>query len=269
MAPLLAHFGEKVTTQYLSETMNVNDCLLFALAPIGIITAIVAVIRVSGSPRLRAIIGRAKETRGDVEADLMSSTSSDVCELWSGEDVVRVLGKPVLLQLIYNETKAHENDPERIFDLNDGILNFQDQKTKDIFYKSQPKPASQSPVQPTNQDPTLEQSRYSDIERWRARNNPPNLSLNVSIKPITRGRMAIFLVVGFLAQGAVLAFAAVSQYKLRFPKNNSSIPGYAFPVFLLGTATLACGVFLSARVIEASTQETVWEPKNADTTRVV
>lgn len=204
----------------------------------------------------------------------MSSTLSDVCELWSGEDVVRVIGKPVLLQLVYNGTTAHENDPERIFDLNDGILNFQDQKTKDTFYKPQPKPvdqvpakpASQSPVQPTNQDPALEQRRWSDIDRLQARSNPPNLSLNVSIKPITRGRMVIFLIVGFLAQGAVLAFAAVSEYKLRLPKNDSSIPGYAFPVFLLGTATLACGVFPCARVVETSTQETVWEPKNADTT---
>lgn len=293
LAPLLALFGEQVTTQYLSETMDVSDCLLFALAPLGIITAIVAAIRVSGSSKLRAIIGRAKETRGDVEADLMSSTSSDVCELWSGEDVVRVIGKPVLLQLVYNETKAHGNDTERIVDLEDGILNFQDQATKQIFYKPQPKPdnqvpekpdsqslvqpanqgpaqsANQSLVQPTNQDPALEQSRYSDIESWQARNNPPNLSLNVSIKPITRGWMAIYLIVGFLAQGAVLTFAAVSQYKLRLPKNDSFIPSYAFPVFLLGTVTLAGGMFLCARVVETSTQETVWEPKNADTTRVV
>lgn len=67
----------------------------------GIITAIVTAIRVGGSQDFRSLIGRATESRATVEADLMSFTSADVCELWSGKGVVRVLGSPALLQLIY------------------------------------------------------------------------------------------------------------------------------------------------------------------------
>lgn len=267
LAPLLALFGEQVTTQYLSETLNWRDCLLFALAPIGIITAMVAAIRVAGSSMLRSVIGRAKESRGDVEADLMSSTSSDVCELWSGEDVVRVLGSPKLLQLVYVESQAGDKETA-------GIFNFQDTTTRDKFYKKQQKqgdakppranetPAAGGAVQSPPPDPTL----YSDIEKWQARNSPPNLSLNVSIKPIPLWYMVVFLIVGIFVQGAVLVLAAVSQYKLRLPKNNASIPGYAFPVFLIGTVTLAGGMFLCARAIETSTKETTWEPVDPKTT---
>lgn len=270
LAPLLALFGEQVTTQYLSETLNWRDCLLFALAPIGIITAIVAAIRVAGNSMLRSVIGRAKESRGDVEADLMSSTSSDVCELWSGGGVVRVLGSPKLLQLVYVESQAGDKETA-------GIFNFQDTTTQDKFYKKQQKQgdaktpranetlAAGSAVQSPPPDPTL----YSDIEKWQARNSPPNLSLNVSIKPIPLQRMVVFLIVGIFVQGAVLVLAAVSQYKLRLPKNNASIPGYAFPVFLIGTVTLAGGMFLCARAIETSTKETTWEPLDPETTRAV
>lgn len=140
LAPLLALFGEQVTTQYLSETLNWRDCLLFALAPIGIITAMVAAIRVASSSMLRSVIGRAKESRGDVEADLMSSTSSDVCELWSGEDVVRVLGSPKLLQLVYVESQARDKETA-------GIFNFQDTTTRDEFYKKQSKQGDSNPPQ--------------------------------------------------------------------------------------------------------------------------
>lgn len=78
--------GEQVTTPYLSETVNTEECVLSALAPLGITTAIVAAIRVPGSSVLRATIGSAKETRGNVETDSMPSTSLIGC--------VRIVERP-------------------------------------------------------------------------------------------------------------------------------------------------------------------------------
>ena len=75
--------------------------LIFACAPLGIITAMVAAIRVGGPGALQAIIGRARESRGMVEVELMSSTSADVCELWDGKGVVRVLGSSPIIELYY------------------------------------------------------------------------------------------------------------------------------------------------------------------------
>jgi hypothetical protein len=71
------------------------------MAPLGIITAIVGAIRVGGPPWLRAIIGRARENRAAPEVELMSSTSHEVCELWNGEAVVRMVGRPEIQQLVF------------------------------------------------------------------------------------------------------------------------------------------------------------------------
>lgn len=283
LAPLLALFGEQVTTQYLSEAMSVEECILFALAPLGIITAIVATIRVAGSSILRAIIGRAKETRGNVEADLMSSTSSDVCELWSGEDVVRVIGTPKLLQLVYKWSEVDDDRNRGHFDLEASIGNFQDKAVKEKFYKPPTdKDIASSAVPITansdsnssqnrhiTQDPAMITARNSDIDRLQIIKNPPNLSLNLSLQALPRTRIASFIVAGIVVQGAVLVLAAISQYQLHLPKNDGSIPGYAFPVFLFGTLILAGGVFLCATVVETSTDEQDWKPKDPGTTRVV
>ncbi|KAH7268877.1 hypothetical protein B0J15DRAFT_462866 [Fusarium solani] len=76
------------------------DNIILAMAPLGIITIIVSAIRVSGPPILKAIIGRARESRAVAEAELMSSTSGEVCELWSGQEIVRVMGKGPIREFI-------------------------------------------------------------------------------------------------------------------------------------------------------------------------
>src|SRR5205809_772658 len=94
LAPLLALFGAEVTTQYMSQSLRWADHVLFAIGPLGVITAIVSAIRVGGPYGLRAFIGRAREPRAEIERALMSSTSKEVCEMWNGESLVRVIGKP-------------------------------------------------------------------------------------------------------------------------------------------------------------------------------
>jgi len=79
------------------------DHIIFAMAPLGILTAIVAAIRVGGPSWLRAVIGRARENRAIAEMELMSSTSHEVCELWNGQGIVRTMGKPQVQQIIYLE----------------------------------------------------------------------------------------------------------------------------------------------------------------------
>ena len=66
--------------------MGWADNILFAMAPLGVITAIVGAIRVAGPPILKALVGRARENGAAAEVDLMSSTSHDVCELWNGSN---------------------------------------------------------------------------------------------------------------------------------------------------------------------------------------
>lgn len=237
IAPLLALFGESVTTQYLSESFGIIDSLIFALAPLGIITAIVAAIRVAGEPMLRSLIGKAKESRGNVEADLMSSTSSDVCELWNGEGVVRVLGSPVLLQLV-SVRSGPNGEIDTIYTFNEAV--------KEEIYK---------------EEGWEDAGENRDAERFQNLQNPPNLSLNVSIKPMKRYILIAFVVLGVLLQGGVLVFAAIAQYRLQLQKNDLPPVAYGFPVFLVGTLSLAVGMFLCAHEVEISTKETTWIPQ--------
>ncbi|CAI4217695.1 unnamed protein product [Parascedosporium putredinis] len=52
LAPIIALFGEQVTKQFLSESTSFLDNIIFGVAPLGILTAVVSVIRVYGSASL-------------------------------------------------------------------------------------------------------------------------------------------------------------------------------------------------------------------------
>ncbi|KAL1844498.1 hypothetical protein VTK73DRAFT_2415 [Phialemonium thermophilum] len=118
LGPLLALFGERVTTQFLRQATSWADNLIIAMAPLGIITIIVSAIRVGGPQWLRSIIGRATEPRAVVEAELMSSTSERVCELWDDGNIVRVVGQAPIQELIvlYDERETKEEDNTANFD---------------------------------------------------------------------------------------------------------------------------------------------------------
>lgn len=106
LAPIISLFGEQVTKQYLTESTTFLDSLVFAIAPLGVITAIVSVIRVRGTPFLRSLIGRAREPHGAAELELCSSTSQDVSEVWSNGGVCRVLGRPKILEFMSEEPES-------------------------------------------------------------------------------------------------------------------------------------------------------------------
>ena len=73
------------------------------MAPLGILTAITAAIRVGGPPWVKAVIGRARESDATIELELMSSTSHEVCEQWNGRGIIRIMGQPEVQQIIYLE----------------------------------------------------------------------------------------------------------------------------------------------------------------------
>lgn len=176
LAPLLALFGEQVTKQFMSESMSSLDSFLCCLAPVGVITAMISSIHVAGSPGLRALVGRAKKSRGEVEADLMSPTSTDMCELWNGDGVVRVLGRPVLLQMI------------RVKEVGGtwGIYTFNDAIDKRLY--------------------TEKGTQIGNPIDERKQNNPPNLSINISMLALPRWMTVLFIGIGMLVQGGVLVF---------------------------------------------------------------
>ncbi|KAL2785305.1 hypothetical protein BJX66DRAFT_343201 [Aspergillus keveii] len=106
LSPLIALFGENVTKQFLSESLSPLDNFIFAMAPLGILTAVVSAIRVSGSPSLRAFMGRAQKGDGVVEAELCSSTSRSVSELYNNGGIARVFGRPKIVEVLRDPNSA-------------------------------------------------------------------------------------------------------------------------------------------------------------------
>ncbi|KAK1764248.1 hypothetical protein QBC33DRAFT_595504 [Phialemonium atrogriseum] len=226
LGPLLTLFGERVAIQYLSHSTTWIEGLIFACAPIGILTAVVSAIRVGGSRWLKAIVGRAREPDADVELELMSSTSSDVCELWNGAGIVRVVGSPSIIELIYRS-------PDEANLCNDGT---DGDKLEESLASS-------------NAD--IEVSR-----RFSA--SPPNIVLNVSGGIVRGWELMIAAAIGMVLQAGVLVYDGLITYRLNVTR-GVKVNGDALPLTVVGTMGLMLGTFLCALVVENSTEEEVWE----------
>ncbi|KAI1068493.1 hypothetical protein LB507_004284 [Fusarium sp. FIESC RH6] len=81
------------------------------MAPLGIITILVGAIRVGGPLWLKAMVGRAKENVSDVEIELMSSTSREVCDLYNGASIVRSQGTAPIWEYICLFPKGPAGSP--------------------------------------------------------------------------------------------------------------------------------------------------------------
>ena len=87
---LLAVFGQDLTNNFLSQSIHWYDGIIFAVGPLGVIWVLSAAVRVLGSPFL---LGRGSESEEIIEKDLKSCTSQEVCELWDGNRVARMVGQ--------------------------------------------------------------------------------------------------------------------------------------------------------------------------------
>ncbi|KAK0732028.1 hypothetical protein B0H67DRAFT_679539 [Lasiosphaeris hirsuta] len=244
IGPLLVLFGESMTKQYLSESTSFLDYFIFAMAPIGILTAIISTIRVCGHSSLRAFIGRSQEGDGAVEAELCTSTSRDVCELFNRGGITRVLGKPDILELIY----FPDSDTQSL-QLLRGYL--KDPNNTDCLDKSWWQ----------REDDSLFRRRTKDSDG----KNPflfapnPNLSLNVGIVKPPDWVLYVIAATGFVLQAGVLALAGTGVWILGWNLNgggsSSASRDYAPAMFITGTALMCGGMWSCAALIGQTTHE--------------
>ena len=266
LAPLVALFGEQVTKQFLSESTSPLDNIIFAVAPLGILTAVVSVIRVLGSASLRAFVGRAQEGRGVAEAELCSSTSNDVCELWNNGGITRVFGRPKILEFIFDdEPKQREKRRSQEAEKN--------QETHLVFYESFSgdkvvdrltagiyKPKDYEEIFHTTAEGS-DQDRPLDIEKGDEKTTKrgfapnPNLSLNVGIRKLQWYYLWGAAIFGCLLQASVLGYGAWAVYIEGLWKEGQSVTYLYFWLAVIGTLLLVVGMFLCARLIEQSTKE--------------
>jgi hypothetical protein len=188
---------------------------------------------------------RARESRANAEKEILSSTSEDVCELWSGREIVRELGNPegmkdIILLRETNGLLSHSSISTSstfvgtlIFDINGAIAEYILQRPE-----------------------SLTKEEISDIS-----NGAPNIALNVRNSTVSKRELLAWTVFGTILQISALAFPAVSTYYMDFKKGGSNIAAYGYPCFATGTIAIIVGVILCGRVIEGSTTEHDFEAR--------
>jgi len=231
-----------MTKQYLSESTTFLDYFIFAMAPIGILTAIISTIRVCGHSSLRAFIGRSQEGDGTVEAELCTSTSRDVCELFNRGGITRVLGKPEILELIY----LPQN---RSLDLLQEYLNKSETAAeKGVCSWWQREGGSSS---------TKAKKDSHGKGPFFAPN--PNLSLNVGIVKPQNWVLYAIATTGLILQAGVLALAGTGVWILGWNLNgvleSSASRDYAPIMFITGTILMCNGMWSCASLIGQTTHE--------------
>ena len=273
LAPLVALFGEQATKQFLSESTSRLDNVIFAVAPLGILTAVVSVIRVLGSASLRAFVGRAQEGKGQAEAELCSSTSYDVCELWNNGGIARVFGRPQILECVLDSREVRKGTgrkaPERA---KKSIDIAENNRINLLFYEvyagrrvlNRPSAGIYKPQEYVQafdlreRAPPRRESHNGDAARMQFAPNP-NLSLNVGIKKPSRKVLCLAAIFGCALQGSVLGYAAWAVHVKGLRKEGQSAVDPYFWLTVTGTVLLVVGMFLCARLIEQSTSEKTYK----------
>ncbi|KAK2002120.1 hypothetical protein LX36DRAFT_652618 [Colletotrichum falcatum] len=269
LAPILALFGEQVTKQFLSESTTMWDNFIFAMAPLGVITAVVSAIRVCSGPSLRAFIGRAQEGGGVAEAELCSSTSRDVCELYHNGAIVRVFGRPKILEIIHDRKEADDElssgrDPSTF---KCGIYSFREyikiRAPGDSEWREAGKPSGHDIEAPPQPNAAKTPSVSEDDEDSTEFAPNPNLSFNIGIRRSSEYAPWLAAAATFLAQASVLVLGGlITSWGWR--KEQELPPKWAFPLMSLGTALLCGGMFFCAFLVENSTKERVFHRTSCD-----
>lgn len=288
LAPIVALFGEQVTKQFLSESTGFLDNIIFGVAPLGILTAVVSAIRVYGNASLKSFIGRAQEAHGVAEAELCSSTSQDVCELWSNGGICRVFGRPKILEFMYTpgrefypkfSAKASGDEasqsPSCGIDLPRTVLssNVSTGSKQSTLWKeaggssrhSHDNSSEQAGGSLRHSHDDLEQadgsSRHSHDDSERGKEQErfapyPNLSLNIGIRTVPTGVLQVTAVFGVSLQLSFFVYATWATFYNQALYASGGPPHlWSFCLAVSGTALLVFGMILCAMLIERKSCE--------------
>ncbi|KAF7563158.1 hypothetical protein G7046_g989 [Stylonectria norvegica] len=207
LAPLLTLFGEQVTKQFLSVSLGWADNVLLAAGPVGIMTIMVSTIR--------------------VKQELLSSTSENVCELWSGQSVVRMIGNTHLKDLFIDKEG-------KLYDLEQAL------ETKKIICRDLN----------YNNDDQDNQDKIAELGNGRA-----NLTLNVKRLNTSNWETRLLVSLAILAQVSGLVFPTLATYYWRWEDSQ-----YGHTCFLVGSTLVVGGVLVCGHIIESVTTEHEFRP---------
>lgn len=219
------------------------------MAPIGILTAIISTIRVCGYSSLRTFIGRSQEG-GVIEAELCTSTSRDVCELFNRGGITRVLGQPRILELVY--TPSHGGlGKQSLGPVKDNIRLDLSRNCLEKVYSEQEESGWKSECSIFERRSTRDRLTPSFAPN-------PNISLNAGIIKRPRWVFVAIAVIGLILQAGLLALAGVGVWVLHWNLDeggDSLSRDYAPVMFITGTVLMCGGMWSCAFLIGQTTRE--------------
>ncbi|KAK0737454.1 hypothetical protein B0T21DRAFT_410905 [Apiosordaria backusii] len=253
LAPIITLFGEQATKQFLSESTSFWENILFGVAPLGIITALVSVIRVYGNASLKAFIGRAQEAPGQAEAELCSSTSDDVCELWSNDGICRVFGRPKIIEFFYDKSCAqfqskltsedgiHLRPPHCGIHIPEDVLD----SASDHVVRSSSNWAEHAYNKTSVEKGLAAETGVSAFAPH------PNLSLNIGIKSFGKRTLVGTVFAGILLQSSFFGFSTwITFYRPDLYDDAQPPQLWSFILAMTGTGMLVSGMTLCALLID-------------------
>jgi hypothetical protein len=262
LTPILQLFGEQVTKQYLAESISILDCIIFAMAPLGVLTAIVSVIRVCGGSTLKAFIGRAQEASGVAELELCSSTGRDIVELYQGGAITRVFGRGKILEIIYDTSLEHAVS-------RDDVVGDDATATRGIytFMRYQEAQADGDNWVPSSWPNDMKLSKNREEQRKEiiqslGYSKNPNLMLNIGLRRHPQWLLVSIAVFGTLLQASMLGFAGWVTFIKKLRKENAMPPLWALSMTAIGTFLLCVGMFMCSHLIDRSTNECTFSRSN-------
>ncbi|KAL4744274.1 hypothetical protein BDW72DRAFT_212923 [Aspergillus terricola var. indicus] len=249
---LISLFGRDATNRFLSQSVSIFDWLIFALAPLGVPTAIIAVIRTSQMQFLKRMVGLAEDKVSDVEKDLMSSTSDEVSEIWDGEKVVRVIRPSTVSELFF--TGLNGNAVEEPY----GIYSSQEAKCRDGVLETKHEwtvDHDNAELQDWDKHPESQPTINSRGDKV----YPPNLMLNLG--PYNRlPSLWTTTILGIFLEAAVLMVASLTTFHPTLAQCFKS-RDWPFYLFAIGAALLFVGLVACAAAIDGATQDVIWKPR--------
>ena len=174
------------------------------------------------------ISDRARESKSIVEQELLSSTSKDVCELWSGERITRTIGNTTFKDLLID-------DQGRVFDLK---TVYGGDFTDD-----------EGPLAPL---PITYDEWGSDLDvLHNLVSGPSNLTLNLNTFSTKKWEAYCFAFLGLLLQSGDFIYAAMVTYYWSWGSRTD----YAFACFAMGSVVVITGMLICGRTIDNVTTE--------------
>ena len=178
------------------------------------------------------------------EVEVLSSTSEEVCELWSGSEIVRVTGRAEIKELV------HEIDPKRSSLPGECELMSVGSAESSKRYEVVPLGGGHYKRDPTEHDGWLQ----------RFAKGAPNLTLNTDRAIASAEERRICAAIGLVLQVGLFACWTLTTYYWGLGRAGKIPPQYGCPCALVGAASVFGGLLLCAYVVEDVTAKVSVQP---------